>query len=226
MYEPETTVDGVPSSPANPDAHAAQMVRVTRKSRLVAHLKRMLVVSGVVLVAGAAVSVYFSVVGTRDCWREGRSEVCVERQWYALTFQQARETTTRDGVLDGVRREWFRNGELWYQGDYEHGERTGRRYEFWSDGAPRFMGTYVDDRLHGTEAWWYANGRPEWQVYRHRGERHGEEIWWHENGERRRIGHFRHGQRHGEFAHFNLDGSPAFSVEYDDGERELSTLGG
>lgn len=208
-----------PSSPANPDARAAVIVQAVRRVRLRVHVRRIAVVSSFVLVVAAAASVYFSLVGTTECWEEDEGERCVERSWYALTFQQASEVETLDGTPDGVRRDWYRNGELWFQSGYERGKRVGHTYEFWPTGTPRFLGTYSRDVLHGTEAWWYEDGRMEWQVYRHRGDRHGQEISWHPNGARKRVGNFSHGERDGEFEHFLLDGTHGFSSQYVAGVR-------
>ncbi len=205
----------VPSSPAGAESVAARMTRALRQTSLRVHTKRLLLISAGVLVVGAAVSVYLSEVGTKRCWREaGAGERCVLTEWYPLTLQRRSQVETLNGVRDGVRTDWFANGQVWVTGSYEHGARDGRWQEHWPSGVLRFSGDYERDELQGTESWWYANGQIEWQVHREGGDRHGQEIWWHPNGNRRRVGNFEHGKRHGVFAFFSPAGTPAFSVEY------------
>lgn len=209
----------VPSSPASPEGVAARMARALRVASLRVHGKRMLVVAAAVLVVGAGVSVYLSVVGTKSCWQTPEGERCVVTEWYPLTVQRRSQVETLNGVLDGQRTDWHANGEIWLSGRYERGLRVGEWQERWPSGALRFSGTYRGDKLHGTESWWYANGRIEWQVHRKNGDRHGQEIWWHPNGNRRRVGSYDNGERHGVFSVFSPEGAQAFTVEYANGRR-------
>jgi hypothetical protein len=223
--QPQEGTQNAPTSPANPDGRTRRLVGVMRRGRLRLHMRRLAFVSALVVLVGAGVSVWFSAVGTKDCWRVDAGERCIETSWYALTLQKESEVETLNGQPDGLRMEWYRNGNVWLQGQYDRDGRTGRWYEYFYDGSPRFSGTYDKDVLHGTETWWYTAGRIEWQVYRHRGDKHGQEIWWHDSGARKRVGKFVHGKRDGTFLHYQPDGSLAFRSTYRDGERVLDPTG-
>lgn len=224
LYDDDDALQAsAPSSPANPESVAARMIRALRLASLRVHARRMFFVGLVVVAVGSGVSVYYSFAGTKDCWETPRGERCVSTQWYPLTIQRRARVETLNGVKDGLRVEWYANGQIWLSGQYEGGKRVGEWQERWPSGALRFSGSYVADKLHGTEAWWYADGGIEWQVHRRDGVKHGQEIWWHPNGNRRRVGTYENGARHGVFSVFGLTGEQAFTVEY---ARDVRLSGG
>lgn len=209
----------VPSMPVAGEGEAARIVRREGRRRLALHARRLASVALGVLVVGAGVSVYLARVGTERCEATALGERCVETSWYALTLQPRTRIEKLNGVPDGERAEWYRNGELWFAGRYERGVKTGEWREHWPSGQMRFSGRYEAGRLEGVETWWYPTGTVEWQTHRKAGKRHGEETWYYPNGTRRRVGSYAEGERHGPFARFAPDGRLSQRGAYHHGVR-------
>lgn len=209
----------VPSTPFAGDGEAARLARREAWRRLVGHAKRVALVAVCVTTVGAAVSVYLAVVGTRTCSPTTTGERCVETSWYAFTLQPRARVETLDGVPDGERVEWYKDGQVWFAGRYQRGVKVGAWREYYPDGQPRFAGTYQAGALEGVETWWYPTGVMEWQAVRRAGKRHGAEVWYHPSGEIRREGSYFEGEKDGRFTVFRADGTVQLAGSYDKGKR-------
>jgi hypothetical protein len=208
-----------PSSPAADANPASRWWRSLWRASMRVHARRAAKVALGVLVVGAGASIYFAKVGTKSCDEYGSAEICQLTKWYPFTVQRASQTTSVNGSVTH-RRDWHRNGNVWFDGDYDAktGTRVGKWIENYVDGTPRFEAAYSADVIVGTETWYYPSGKVEWQIDRKDGERDGEERWYHENGELRRVGSYKHGVRDGTFTVFDEEGHIAFKGEYKDGE--------
>jgi MORN repeat variant len=211
-------LEPLPATPASDADHAPALSRALSRERLLIHAVRALAVASAVATVGAGVSIYFSVVGLRECEEREGATHCREVHTYPFSVQVHTELHTRNGVAHGARNEWHINGSPWFAGSYQDGMRVGTWTEWHPNGVPRFTGHYVADRLSGFETWWYASGQKEWQVQRDDGRRVGPEQWWHENGQLRRVGAYNlRGEKDGPFTVFDEDGNARFSGSYENG---------
>jgi antitoxin component YwqK of YwqJK toxin-antitoxin module len=77
-----------------------------------------------------------------------------------------------DDQKHGILREWYPNGQVRLQGEYESDQPKSNT--MWS--------------------WWYANGQKAVEGMFAGGEKHGRWIWWHENGQKKVEGYFENSQ--------------------------------
>lgn len=213
MFDPQT-----PSTPAA-DPHAARAdARARHRRRFWRTVIGIGSTASAIVVVGALVTGYLSVVGTGSCERDEQDrEVCVRRSWWPFTIMQRAEHWSVDGVADGPRLEWHVDGTPWITGAWQNGQRVGPWREYWPDGQLRFSGVYVEDKLDGTEAWFYADGAPEWVIERKAGIRVGVERWYWPDGTLRREGSWRAGEKHGVFVSRNADGVVIANSRYVNG---------
>src|SRR4051812_784600 len=115
----------LPSSPAADADPAFRWWRASSRRALAKHATRVAIVAAGVIVVGAIASAYLAVLGWQSCDDDsGGARVCVDSQFYAFTVQRSAAVTTVDGARTH-RTEWFRNGNLWLDGEYDR--KTGAR---------------------------------------------------------------------------------------------------
>ncbi len=212
----------VPSSSTSADGAVHDVLRATRRSILVRHLRRLSIVAVCVTTTLAGVSLYFTKVGRTRCRDALGASICTHQRWHPLSVQRASLLETKDGVPHGRRIEWFSSGVKQIEGRYEDGVKQGPWSEGYASGEPMFIGNYEDGVLVGKETWFYENGNREWEVEHDRdgvgrGQRDGGERWWFASGVLRREGRYDAGQKDGTFIVYNEDGREAFRAFYEDG---------
>lgn len=144
-----------------------------------------------------------------------------DRQWCA----------TSDGVKHGPWREWYANGSIQTEGQFERGKMSGRWVSSFETGARKETGSYSDGLKVGVWTKWYEDGtvarethfdgssRSTWTVWRENGIKwaEGETVSahfdgpyreWHYNGQLAAEGSYRTGQKVGEWRYWTFEGQP------------------
>ncbi len=88
----------------------------------------------------------------------------------------------RNGLREGMHREWFRSGNLKDEISYKDGLKDGE-YRHWSDhGQLVEEGHYVKGKLNGLIKEWYKNGNIKLEVNYKNGEMNGLRTEWYKSG--------------------------------------------
>ncbi|NCA84862.1 MAG: toxin-antitoxin system YwqK family antitoxin [Clostridia bacterium] len=156
----------------------------------------------------------------------------VARDYYP-NGQVAIVQTYKNGVLQGVRRQYDEQGNLVSGAYYENGVKTGSGItlnngvrdgaweEFYPDGSLRAAGIYSAGLKTGKWNYYHANGKLEQTgVYNSKGTPEGLWMWYYPSGALLREENFLHGLPDGMFTEFYEDGSIVIEGEYIEGEEE------
>lgn len=92
----------------------------------------------------------------------------------------------------GVWQEWYPNGQVRLQGEYE----------------------LEQPKPNSTWSWWYDNGQKAVEGTFAAGQKNGRWIWWHENGQKRVEGHFQNGQPSRNWIWWEEDGIVAKRADF------------
>ena len=83
----------------------------------------------------------------------------------------------------GVFRQWYPEGQLWYECNWNMGKRHGPEYGWYSTGQLSYENKYHDDKRHGILYRWYQNGQLWYEITYYEGKRHGLERGWSRTGQ-------------------------------------------
>lgn len=143
------------------------------------------------------------------------------------------EATYRNGVAEGVRREYnetgdvdksfiMKNGIVASEGIIEpSGLRKGTWTEYFPDGSIKARGNYVDDFKSGSWEFFHQNGKLEQKGnYDAKGKPTGEWRWFDENETLLRIENFRNGLNDGLLTEYDENGKIITKGDFIDGKEE------
>lgn len=86
---------------------------------------------------------------------------------YGSGGDMSREENYVNGVLDGVRKDYYSKGKLWHYDEYKNGKRDGKSIEYsHTTGKPFVEYVYRDDKLHGEYKVWQGEKLFESGLYR------------------------------------------------------------
>jgi len=68
-----------------------------------------------------------------------------EKGYYEGGQVQIEGSYDASGARQGLWKFWYKNGQLWTEGEYVGGSRQGRKVVFWENGKKRYEGTFEDD---------------------------------------------------------------------------------
>lgn len=156
----------------------------------------------------------------------------VEKNYYP-NGQVALVQTYKNGVPQGVRREYDKEGNLVAGAFYDNGVMTGRGItlnngvrnsaweEFYVDGSKRAEGSYTDGLKTGSWNYYHPNGKLEQTgKYNNKGTPEGLWTWYYPSGSLLREENFLHGLPDGLFTEYYEDGSIVTEGEYMEGLEE------
>jgi antitoxin component YwqK of YwqJK toxin-antitoxin module len=143
------------------------------------------------------------------------------------------EGTYRNGLAEGVRREFneageveksylMKSGQVTAEGIIEaSGQRKGEWKEFFPDGKTKAKGLYVDDFKSGYWEYYHQNGMVEQKgKYDAKGRLSGLWQWFDENGNVLREENFRNGLNDGQLTEYDSQGKIIVQGEFIDGKEE------
>ncbi|MBS4056892.1 MAG: toxin-antitoxin system YwqK family antitoxin [Bacteroidales bacterium] len=143
------------------------------------------------------------------------------------------EATYRNGVAEGVRREFgedgsiekayiLKNGKLFAEGIMsENGQKQDAWIEYYPDGKVKARGNYLNDKKTGNWEFYYPGGQIEQQgAYDKNGQLTGKWIWFYSSGQRQREESYRNGLADGLSTEFEANGKIITQGEYLEGMEE------
>ena len=134
------------------------------------------------------------------------------REWHVLILYD------NSVLLHGRDAQYFADGKLEYEREYDHGELTGHWRSFWPGGTPRMEAEYGTDEPR-LMRWWHENGQLSSEGPALNGIKTGEWKFWHASGALAAQGEYESGDREGEWSFWNADGSLKERGEFHDGAR-------
>jgi antitoxin component YwqK of YwqJK toxin-antitoxin module len=88
----------------------------------------------------------------------------------------------KNGLRNGIHKEWFRNGNLKDEISYSNGLKDGE-FRYWDDkGQLLKEGHYIQNNLDGLIKEWYHNGNIKLEVNYKNGYMHGLRTEWYKSG--------------------------------------------
>ena len=88
----------------------------------------------------------------------------------------------KNGLREGLHKEWFRNGNLKDEINFKNGLKHGE-FRYWDDkGQLLKEGHYFNDSLDGFIKEWYHNGNIKLEVHYKNGKMHGLRTEWYKSG--------------------------------------------
>ena len=126
----------------------------------------------------------------------------------------------KDGKADGVYRKWHReNGQLENEGHLKAGKgRDGIFREWYKNGQLEFEGSFKEDKRDGVSRRWHENGQLEFEGSFKEDKRDG--VWrrWYENGQLKVDRNYKDGKLDGVSKKWYKNGQLQFEENYKDGE--------
>ena len=140
--------------------------------------------------------------------------------------------TYKNGVPEGVRREYnkkgeveksyiFKNGRIIAEGILkDNGKKEGLWKEYYDDGSLKSEGNYKNDWKTGKWKYYYPNGQLEETGEYINGKPEGEWTWYFPSGKLLRKMNYYQGLPDGEITEYDEDGNVVLKGEYIEGKRE------
>lgn len=141
-------------------------------------------------------------------------------------------TYTKDGVPEGVRREYnekgeveksfiFRYGKIVGEGIFtDAGQKQGNWKEYYNDGSLKATGNYKNDLHDGLWKYYYKNGQLEEIGNYVEGQPDSKWFWYYSNGALLREEHFYDGLPDGMLTEYDKDGNIITQGDYLEGKKE------
>lgn len=127
------------------------------------------------------------------------------------------EINYNNGKKHGIQKKFKRDGEISGIVSFNNGELHGRCESYYSDGTLSKVENYKNDLHHGLFEWFYENGQLEsFENYKN-GLDHGETKGFYENGQLSFVGNFKNGKEHGEQVSYFENGQEEYIENYKEG---------
>jgi antitoxin component YwqK of YwqJK toxin-antitoxin module len=188
------------------------------------------------IAAGAALAVVSACLNVYPSpppgWRTGetkRAPVSERRRTYYDNAATRMRTETQVLILEkgrfekhGRETEFFEDGTIASQHEFEHGEPTGTWKSWYPSGAKRSECSFTEPPTETEMFWWYENGSLETRGPAINGLRAGVWTHWYPSGAKESEGRYVFGRRDGIWTSWNEDGSVRTEIEYRAGVRVKS----
>jgi antitoxin component YwqK of YwqJK toxin-antitoxin module len=139
-------------------------------------------------------------------------------QWYS-DGQIGREGDYQDGKQTGHWCSWYSDGQIESEGDYQDGKRTGHWRAWHANGQIKREGDYQDDKQTSHWCLWYSDGRMHVEGYFQNGKRTGHCCSWYSNGQMITEGDYQDDKQTGHWCSWYPCGQMNETGDYQDGKQ-------
>ena len=102
------------------------------------------------------------------------------------------------GLIPGVRREYWENGEIRTISHFKDGEKDGLETTYDKSGKIKLgKVSYKNGKREGLKKVWDINGKKSWKVFFKNGKKEGLETHWNQSGEKISETHYKNGEKEG-----------------------------
>lgn len=147
-----------------------------------------------------------------------RSILRIDKGYYKNGNPKWEYSYNSKGNMDGVRRQWYENGQLIYESYYKDSKEDGVFKKWREDGSLISESHYKNGRLDGASKDWYKNGQLEYEQYYKNGAKDGVHKKWYGNGQLEYERHYKNGKHDGVHKEWSRDGSLISESHYKNGE--------
>jgi len=133
----------------------------------------------------------------------------IRREWHVLVVAGGAT------VLHGKDVQYFGDGHLEHEREYDHGDPAGNWRAWWPNGNPRMEASFGSSEPLPMR-WWHENGRLSCEGLARNGSKEGAWTFFHESGAKSAEGAYAAGKREGRWSSWSEAGSPIESIEYRD----------
>jgi len=141
------------------------------------------------------------------------------RQWTApYKLVQNKSCTIKDGKKDGPYKEWYDNGKLRYDHNYEMGKFKGVQKNYFDDGKLEIEANYKEGELHGLYKAFYNNGQIKKDAYYQNGDVQGVYKEFYSNGQLIFTSNYVNGKADGLYQEWYENGQIRILSNYDNGK--------
>ena len=117
-------------------------------------------------------------------------------------------------ISDRKNREWYSNGQIYFEDNYENGKPHGICREWHENGQIWSEYNYEKGILYGMSRVWHENGQIKNECNYKNGVRHGIRRAWYENGQIYYDHNYENGKPHGINRGWNENGQIAYEENY------------
>jgi len=149
---------------------------------------------------------------------EGRQQG-LHREWFkdgTLHY----ERNYNDGKTNGTWKAWYEDGILFYEKNYKDEKKDGVQREWYKDGILHFENNYIDDKKDGMHKAWHENGTLKNENNYKNDKMAGLQRWWHQDGTLFTEYTKYDGGIQGMYRAWYKDGRPWEETSYVDGKKE------
>ena len=97
-----------------------------------------------------------------------------------------RQYIQKNWKIHGLDREWYSNGQLWYERNWKNGNLHGRKRGWYFNGSLMYKCYWKNSNPCGPARGWHENGQLKYEQNWKNGKKDGLERWWYKNGQ---LGH-------------------------------------
>ncbi len=181
---------------------------------------------------GNLISTEKYVNGEKETKAENINSLEVKTDYYPNGKVKVVATYTKDGIPEGVRREYDENGKIVKSYIFKHGkiigegifseagQKEGFWKEFYDDGKLKASGFYNKDLRVGKWNFYYPDGKLEETGKYIDGDPDSVWIWYYNDGSLLRKENYYKGQLDGKFVEYNRNGKIITQGEYIEGKKE------
>ncbi len=120
----------------------------------------------------------------------------------------------------GVWKDYYTNGQLWFEIEYDNGVPKGDYQSFYFNGKPQLKAHFTNGFVDGPYTEWYDNGNKRMEGNMKLCLKDGTWKYWNENGTLGKIESFKNGILDGEFVFWDSDGVLKEKKYYKNGKLE------
>ena len=118
----------------------------------------------------------------------------IHKDWYA-NGQLYSQGEWKNGKYEGIHKTWYINSKLAYQGKWKNGVKEGICESWHPDGQLRAQGIYKGGKKDGIVRGWRKNGKLKYQIEWKNGRKEGLYKTWYETGKLASIESYKDGKR-------------------------------
>lgn len=137
---------------------------------------------------------------------QGSREILIDSTTHPNGRRRSAVTVLSAPLRPDGKDDWWTANRALYRPEGRE-ERQGMALQWFANGQVRRQGDFDDDQPVGTHSWWYENGQIASRGDYRRGAQHGPWTWWHLNGQVQAEGVFDDGQPIGKWTWYREDGS-------------------
>lgn len=127
------------------------------------------------------------------------------------------EYTLKNDRLEGICKDYYPNGQLWFEIKYKNGVPVDDYQSFYINGTPQLKTQFVDGFIDGKYTEWYPNGNKRMEGYLNLCMKDSVWQYWNENGTLIKRESYKNNVLEGEYCQWFKDGSLKEKKNYKNG---------